>query len=346
MADTEKTAAEMAADEHELAIKRGDIIPEDDDEAVEGSAEEASTGSGKAEGTAEGEGDDAGVGGDDAEGEGDEAEGESAESGAAEADAGGTEEEGKDKGITIPKARFDEAQQKSRDKIKELEAKLKQAEVAHAQQATDADIEKLQAEIDDLENVYEEHLLEGEVEKARAARKQVNAKRNTLMDKRLVQQSQKTGNAAVEQIRYETKLAILEAKYPALNPDSESYNAAIETEVSELKAAFEARGWGSTAALEKAVHYVIRETDEKTTDDPDLKRSQRAHKARKSAAAAAKATPPDTSKAGRDSDKGGKGDGLPDVTKMSPEQFAKWAESDPDAMARLRGDTLSNEEAA
>jgi len=339
MAEAEKTAAELAAEERELAIKRGDIIPEDEEnEALETSAEGTTDAKGEA---AAGKGED--VGGDDAEGAGDADEGASAESSATEA----ASEEGKDEGITIPKARFDEAQQKHRAKIKELEDRLKTAEREHAQKTTDADLEKLQAEIDTLENTYEEFLLEGEVEKARAARKEMNAKRDQMINQRLVQQSQQTGNAAVEQIRYETKLAILEEKYPALNPDSADYNEAVLTEVAELKAAFESRGWGSTAALEKAVHYVIRDVDAPpATEDPDIKKSQRAHKARKAAAAAAKATPPDASKAGRDSDKGGKGDGLPDVTKMTPEQCAKWAESDPDAMARLRGDTLSAGEAA
>jgi hypothetical protein len=337
MAEAEKTAAELQAEERELAIKRGDIIEDDADEAVEASAEGAD-GAEEAEGELEAA---------DAEGEGDAAEGEGAEDSAAEASAeGDAGEEGKDEDIRIPKARFDEAQQKSRDKIKELQDKLAKAEAEHAKKATDADLDKLQTELDELEGAWEDFLLEGEVEKAKAARRAVNAKRDEIISQRLVQQSQQTGNAAVEQIRYETKLAVLEEKYPALNPDSVDYNPDIETEVSELKAAFEARGWGSTAALEKAVHYVIRETDEVVTEDPDIKKSQRAHKARKAAAAAAKATPPDASRAGRDSDKGGKGDGLPDVSKMTPEQFAKWADSDPDALAKLRGDTLTADEAA
>lgn len=341
MAEAEKTAAELAAEERELAIKRGDIIPEDDEnEAVEASAEGADESEAEGEAAA-GKGKD--VGGDDAEGEGDADEGASAESSATEA----ASEEGKDEGITIPKARFDEAQQKHRAKIKELEDRLRQEELKHARETTDADLQKVQQEIDELANAYEEFLLEGEVEKARAARKQLDAKREAQMNQRLIQQSQQTGNAAVEQIRYETKLAILEEKYPALNPDSADYNEAVLTEVAELKSAFESKGWGSTAALEKAVHYVIRDVDAPpATEDPDIKKSQRAHKARKAAAAAAKATPPDASKAGRDSDKGGKGDGLPDVTKMTPEQFAKWAEADPEALARLRGDTLSAGEAA
>lgn len=349
MADApEKTAEELAAEERELAIKRGDIIPEDDEnEAVEASAE----GADDAE-----EGDDDGgeeLEAADAEAEGDEAEGESEEDSAPEASAEGDagEEKGEEKPIMIPKARFDEAQRKAREKAEALEAKLKKAEADHIEKQTSADIEAMQNEINELEDKWEAHLMEGEEESAKAIRRELSAKRNEMVQRQLLQQSQQTGNAAVEQIRYETKLAIFEEKYPQINPDSDLFDEDVHNEVAELKAAFEGRGWGSTAALEKAMGYAIREEVTPPAEDSNeeragVKKSQRAHKARKAAAAASKATPPDASKAGRDSDKGGKGDGLPDVSKMTPEQFAKWADSNPSEMASLRGDTLSSDEAA
>ena len=340
----EKTAEELAAEERELAIKRGDII--EDEETVEASAErvEEST---EEEGTGEEELEAA-----DAEAESDAAEGESEEDSppeaSAEGDAGAEEEED----IRIPKARFDEAQQKHRAKIKELEDKLRQTEQQHAQKQTNEEIEAMQDEINELEDKWEGFLLEGEEEKAKAVRREVNAKRNEIVQKQLIQQSQQTGNAAVEQIRYETKLAIYEERYPQINPDSEAYNQAVEQEVGELKKAFEGLGWGSTAALEKAIGYAIREekvappVEDSKEESTEVRKSQRAHKARKAAAEASKAMPPDASRAGRDSDKGGKGDGLPDVSKMTPDQFDKWAADNPSQMAQLRGDTLSADEAA
>lgn len=345
MAEAEKTAAEVQAEERELAIKRGDIIVDDEDVKDDDGPGEVSASEADGEPEAEAE-DDASAG--DEESVEAASDSESAEDdGEAEAEASGGE--GDEKPIMIPKARFDEAQRKAREKAEALEAKLKKAEQQHIQQQTTEDLSAAQAEIDGLEDKYEEHLLEGELEKARAVRKELRAKREDHQQKILIQQSQQTGNAAVEQIRYETKLAVFEEKYPAINPDSADFNESVHNEVAELKAAFEAQGWGSTAALEKAVHYAVpKEAPAAPADEPDpeIKKSQRAHKARKAAAAASKASPPDASKAGRDSDKGGKGDGLPDVTKMTPDQFAKWADSDPSAMAKLRGDTLSAEDAA
>lgn len=339
----EKTAEELAAEERELAIKRGDII--EDEETVEASAE-------RVEESTEEEGTGEELEAADAEAESDAAEGESEEDSppeaSAEGDAGAEEAED----IRIPKARFDEAQQKSRAKIKELEDKLKQTEQQHAQKQTNEEIEAMQDEINELEDKWEGFLLEGEEEKAKAVRREVNAKRNEIVQKQLIQQSQQTGNAAVEQIRYETKLAILEERYPQINPDSDAYNPAVEQEVGELKKAFEGLGWGSTAALEKAIGYAIREekaappVEDSKEESTEVRKSQRAHKARKAAAEAAKAMPPDASRAGRDSDKGGKGDGLPDVSKMTPDQFDKWAAENPSQMAQLRGDTLSADEAA
>ena len=342
MSEAEKTAAEMAAEERELAIKRGDIIPEDEETEVKADESESAP-------VLEGEGDE------EPEAEvaaAEEAEEEVAEDGAAEPEAkAGSDkgEEADDKGIMIPKARFDEAVRKAREKQEALEQRLAQAEKEHARKTTDADIQEIQNQISAAQDKYEEYLLDGELEKARASRKEAQALQDTLTETRLKQQSQQTGNAAVEQIRYEAKLAQYEANYPAINPDSDQYSQDVMDEVVELKAAFEARGWAPTAAMDKAMSYVFRSVasveEEEVREDPSIRRDQRAHQQRKKNAAAKKAMPPDLSKAGRDSDKGGKGDGLPDVNKMTPEQFAKWADSDPAALARLRGDVLSAEDA-
>lgn len=347
MPGEEKTEAELQAEERELAIARGDIIPDDE----EGKPDDDGPGE-----VSEGEGDGGGeTPADDDPDDGDEKPAEEAgdpEGGEGDGEAGdgeAGEEGGEEKPIMIPKARFDEAQQKARDKLSALQTKLAKTEADHQVATTTADVEALEAEIDVLEGKWESHLMEGELDKAQAVRKEMRQKENKKTQTLLTQQSQQTGNAAVEQIRYETKLAMYETKYPVLNPDSDDYNKAVETEVGELKDAFELQGWGSTAALERAIKYAIpKETPqaEEEKPDPSIRKQQRAHQARKEAAAAAKATPPDSSKAGRDSDKGGKGDGLPDVGKMTPDQFAKWSSDDPAALAKLRGDTLSTEEAA
>ena len=239
----------------------------------------------------------------------------------------------------IPKWRFDEAQRKARERYEELERKLGTLEKQQATETKESDIEALSGSIDTLQDQYEDHLLEGNLEKARLVRKQLTQKQNELTEMRLAQQSQQTGRAAVEQVRFDTQLAHIEARYPALNPDSADFNKDLATEVAEILAAFQARGFTASAALQKAVHYVLR-PDQSEGKDADILRSQRGHQARKKAADTVRRSPPDISKAGRDSDKGGKGDGLPDIGKMSPEQFDKLSEED---RAKLRGDFLEEE---
>jgi chromosome segregation ATPase len=320
----DKTAAETQAEERLAAIARGDIIEGDEaDEIVEASTE------GEDEPEEEGGGADADV--EESEEETEDSAGES----------GDDEEEAEEDsvGITIPKARFDEALKKARERQRELEERLAKAEQQHAKETTSEDIQAMQTSIEKLQDEYEDNLMEGELEKARAIRRELNKKQNSLTEARLVQQSQQTGNAAVEQIRYEAKLANLESRFPAINPDSPDYDEATMTEVAELMSAFKAGGLHATAALEKAVHYALRD-DDAVTEDPAIKRSQRAHKQRKKNADAAKKMPPDIAAAGRDSDKGGKGDGLPDVTKMSPEQFDKLSEAE---LSKMRGDVLGSD---
>jgi len=306
---TEKTAEELAAEEAAAAKARGDIV-EEGEESVEEGEESVEEGE---ESVEEGE--------------------ESVEGGEESVE----EEVAERKPILIPKARFDQAQKAARERAELAEAKLAALEARQPVKAADTDA--LRTEISALQDKYEDLLIEGERDRAREVRKQVDDKREELIEQRLTQQSQATGNAAVEQMRFDMQLAQIEAKNPSLNPDSGAYDEVLATEVSEVLSAFKARGYTATAALQKAVHYVVR-TDDTTAEDPDIKRSQRGQQARKAVAAAAKKAAPDLTKVGRSS---AKDDGLPDVTKMTPEQFAKLDEA---ALSKLRGDSLASGEAA
>lgn len=350
---TDKTAAELAEEERQAAIARGDIIDDSDDEDendddndddVRDSDDDAEedVGDGDDDSGDSEDGDDD----DDDEDSDDDDESEDDDDDAEDDDGEADDKDEKDekpKPIMIPKARFDEANKKAKDKADKLQAKLDKLEKDHAQEQTDTDLEELEGELETLEDQWAEQLLEGELEKAKAIQKQIRGKRKTLTTKQLTQQSQQTGNAAVEQIRFDHQLAAVEAKYPQLNPDHEDVNPELIEEVNELMSMYTAGGHTVTSALQKAVHYVIRDEDAPNSKDQKTEKSKRSHKARKAVNKAAKSSPPNINKAGRDSDKGGRGDGLPDVTKMSPEQFAKLDEKD---LAKLRGDVLSDEEAA
>lgn len=346
---TDKTAAELAEEERLAAIARGDIVDDDDDagdnDDDDVGDDESDDDESDGEGTAEGDSTDGDDETDDGEADADDGDDES-DDGGEDDDAEGDDDDDKGKkpkAIMIPKARFDEAQRKAKKKADALQEKLDAHERGKAQEQTDTAIEELETELETLEDAWAAELLEGELEKSKVIQKQIRVKRKALTTKQLTQAGQQTGNAAVEQIRFEHQLARIEADYPQLNPDHEDVNNDLVNEVNALMDVYIAAGHTHSSALQKAVHYVVRDDDAPNTKDQDTERSKRGHKARKAVNKAAKKSPPNITKAGRDSDKGGKGDGLPDVTKMSPEQFAKLSEGE---LAKMRGDVLSDAEAA
>jgi len=99
-------------------------------------------------------------------------------------------------------------------------------------------------------------------------------------------------------------------------------------EVLELKEAFEAKGYTPASALERAVGYVRKEespagtVDKKKTDvEKNLKDDKK--------------QPADINKAGKDSDKGGAKDVVPDMTNMTDEEIDALPK---ETLRRMRGD--------
>jgi hypothetical protein len=249
-----------------------------------------------------------------------------------------------DETIMVPKGRLDEVYAKSRGREEELQRRLDAAEKREVQETTSENVDTLETELDTLDSKYAEFLLEGELEKAGAIRKEWRQKQNDLFDIRLEQRSSLASQQAIESMRFDRQLAEYEVKFPVINIDSEIYDPEMATEVAQLMDAFKAQGWNPVAALNKAVKYVV--PNEETLAggvDPDLVRTKRQVAARKKVADVAKKSPPDLTDKGRDTDKVGTGDGIPDVTKMTPEQFAKLSDTQ---LSKLRGDTITDQEVA
>ena len=249
-----------------------------------------------------------------------------------------------DKTIMVPKGRLDEVYAKSREREEELQRRLDAAEKREVQETTSENVDELETELDTLDSKYAEFLLEGELEKAGAVRKEWRQKQNDLFDIRLEQRSSLASQQAIESMRFDRQLAEYEIKFPAINIDSEKYEPEMAKEVAQLMDAFKAQGWNPVAALNKAVKYVVPNEEALGGDvDSDLIRTKRQVAARKKVADVARKSPPDLTDKGRDTDKVGTGDGIPDVTKMTPEQFAKLSDTQ---LSKLRGDTVTDQEVA
>lgn len=319
----EPTAAEVAEEERKAAIARGDIV--DDDELAKAAAES-----------------------DDDEDE--EAAAALAIAAAAESDDDDDDDDddepgdSPDDGIQIPKARYDEDRKNSRLEKERLEARIRQLEGTAPKKDAGPTIAEQQAAIETLEDEYEAHLLEGEVTEAKAKRREFNALKDALTDRKIREGNAAMGSAAVEQVRYDNQLASFEAKFPEMNPDAVEFDSEKSDEIDALMNAFEASGMTLVKSLNKAIHYVfgteakkavVKDADGETKAEK-VKRDRKERAAKKALNAVNK-TPTDLDKVGRDSDKAGRDDGLPDPLKMSVAQFDKLTEKQ---KAELREDTL------
>jgi len=283
-----------------------------------------------------GEGDDAGKDGaakGDKLDEGDETPEEKAEREKQEA------EEAKKRNIRIPKSRFDEAQAKARAREQALLEEIERLKGGQQASATQKAVSDMRSKIEELQDKYEDLILDGKKDEARKIRKQVDAMREELVEYQTSVKSDAARKSAVDELTYNAQLAGFEAKYPALNPEHEDFDADQTNEVATLLNAFVKSGTKRSEALAKAVKYVLgAPPEQKASDAGKVLAEQRAKAAREKAAEADKKQPPNSAKIGLDSDKAGKGgeQGI-DVMRLSQDKFSKL---DEETKAKLRGDEL------
>lgn len=243
--------------------------------------------------------------------------------------------------IRIPKARFDEAQAKARAREEALQQKIQELEREKGAKEQSVEVTKAQRQLEELQDKYEDLLMDGKKEEAKAVRRQVDTIRDQLADYRTTVKSEAARKAAIEDLRFDSLLAKSESSYPVLNPDSDSFDQAKTEEVAELMEAFQAKGFTKSAALEKAVKYVMGPAQSALSlgdETSSTLKAKRAEEARKKAAEADKKQPASTSRVGLNSDAAGSRDaGGIDIMRLSQEKFAKI---DEDMLSKLRGDEL------
>lgn len=260
----------------------------------------------------------------------------------------------KDEGITIPKARFDQAVNKARaaEKVERERADKLEAEL-QASKGT-VDFEKLEKDVDDLEDKLEEAIKDGNIEAKQRIRREIRQKVGQMSEAKAAAYSQHATAVAVEQIRYDALVERMEVEHPELNPDlDDSFDEEKVAEVMDLKTGFEAKGESSTVALKKALKYVYgtaapKPAEKKAEEKPDEKGQEELKKKAEDAAADrkeaavkksldTKGKQPSNEKAGIDSDKAGKSGKNVDVAKMTDKDFEKLEEAE---IKRLRGDDV------
>jgi hypothetical protein len=251
---------------------------------------------------------------------------------------------------TIPKARFDELNTKSRKTIEALQKTIEEMQKGVQKKTEEQESTDIKAAIAKAEEELEQLQADGKNKEAVAKLREIRELGETLVTKRAEGFAKQASSVAVEQMRFDMLVDELEAKFPQLNPDSAEYDEGQVEEVQFLRTSFEKNGLSSSKALARAVEYVLvnkvadeddsgKGKDEDKDDKKDGLRdkgSDRKQKAVERNLKDAKRIPAraDGGK-GLDSDKKGGRGLIGNIKDLTEAEFEKLGEDD---KARARGD--------
>lgn len=237
------------------------------------------------------------------------------------------------KGPMIPKSRLDFKNEKLKQttaKLEDLQAQLNTYKKGEETQEPASTIESLLADI----NTEIAEAVENQ-DGAKVAQLQAASQELLMEHMRGVaeQTSTAASSASTEQLRLDDMIDALEAKHGVLDQNSDDFDADISEEVVDMYETFVLSGkYNRPDAMAKAVKSILGDDIKKDLEISEGKRVTNIDKNLK----AAGQNPPDTDKAGMDSDKAGVGEVL-DSSKLSDAEFNALPES---TKARMRGDFL------
>lgn len=243
----------------------------------------------------------------------------------------------REKRIRIPKARFDEAVNRERERAEQAERRAQELEAAmQERQAAVAagQFQQTRTQLAALQDKYEELLVDGMRDEARQVRMQIEAAREHLQEARVNQMAEEARARTLTTIKYETALSAIETQYPELNPDNAAvYSQDHANEVARLMQGFIATGADNTTALRDAVRYVMGAPTAAPARAAVAPAKDRAVAAREKAAVAAARQPQPT-------DLGGRSSAAPTPVPLSKMSFKQFSAIDEAALAKLRGDEI------
>lgn len=253
-----------------------------------------------------------------------------------------------EKEARIPKSRFDDAVNKEREAREAAERRLAALEKQIAESAKQVDqvkqIGELEAKSEELSKQHAQLIVDGEVDKAVEVMKQIRQLDRQIAKAELTTETQKATVATLESEKVDLAIAQLEAEHPVLNPDSDEFDSALANFVlSEQRRLISEQGMSPSKALLKAGADIMNRFAPKKPGEPEPeKQGLKNESDRKQEQVAknldtAKRQPASMKDVGLDSDKAGMSSNLPDISKLSAEEFDALPES---TKARMRGDLL------
>jgi hypothetical protein len=230
----------------------------------------------------------------------------------------------------IPKARFDEVNERRKAAERRLAQLEKEKEAFDPFKAVDFDF-------DDAEKRYMEAVLDGESDKALQIRKEIRAAEFSVAQANAQRTAEQNRALTHAEIQLKSAISEIENEIPQLRVGSEVYDAELTAEVLDLFEGFKTRGYDADVALRKAANYVasynglgaVAETSpEPVAELRKAKSSTTPDQTRKKLEVAGKQPPSPTV---RNDERG------VDVMSLSESEFDKLGK---DQLARLRGDII------
>ena len=245
----------------------------------------------------------------------------------------------------IPLSRHEKILQKERERREAAEAQLAQFQKGKEVVKANEQLTEAENKLLELEDKHTEALADGDVDKAKALMRQIRTMDRQLAEARADARAAEAEARAVERARYDIVLERIESTYPQLNEDHDDYDKDLAQDVIDLSATYQRRGLTPAQALQKAVKKLVGAENSKqeqaTEVTPRVDAAAVAAQRKKDAVAktvdAAKRTPPNTSRVGKDSDSAGGSLRAEDVLKMSQDDFMKLDDAE---LKRLRGDEI------
>ena len=246
----------------------------------------------------------------------------------------------------IPKSRFDEQVGKEREareaaerRAAELERRLSETT---AQKEAQAQIDQIETKVEELETKYQELLLDGNTKEAAAVMRQIRLAERQIATAEAESRASVATARALEADRMDASIARLEANHPEFNPDSESYDPDLVALVLSKQRDFINGGLSPSVAMEKAGksvadRFLKKEAEPENKGLATVKNDDRTKEAVAKALATQKSQPASMKEVGFDSDKAGEKAGLPDVSKMTADEFAALPKATQD---RLMGNLV------
>ncbi len=248
-----------------------------------------------------------------------------------------------DEGATIPKARFDSAVQKERERAETAERLLAEATRANNQIQRNADVSQLEAKVQELRAAERKATIDNDEERAAQLSSEADRLNRQIAIQQAGDMTAAAKDAALESMRMELAVENIETNYPQLDENSEEFDQDITDDVLDKQRGYmERERLSPSKALLKAVKYVMGRQAPAAATEPAKTGLSAASKGqdRKAAAVAknldaAARQPASTKPVGADSDKHGQTKDLPEASQMTFAEFSAL----PDATkSKMRGD--------